>query len=167
MSPTPRLALCPGSFDPLTLGHEEIVRRALGVADRVIVAVAHQATQSKQGLFSVAERLELIRKVFDGEPRVEAAEFTGLLVDFARARGATLVVRGVRDAADLGYELRMAQMNRSLSPGLETVFLAAAPELSFVSASLVREVARLGGDVTPYLSAPVREAMAARTGAER
>ena len=160
MSEPVRLALCPGSFDPVTVGHEDIVRRALRIADRVVVAVAHQATQAKQGLFTVPERLELIRAVFADEPRVEAAEFRGLLVEFARSRGATLIVRGVRDAADLGYELRMAQMNRSLGADIETVFLASAPETAFVSASLVREIARLGGDVDPYLPAPVRQAVA-------
>ncbi|HET8657002.1 MAG TPA: pantetheine-phosphate adenylyltransferase, partial [Longimicrobiaceae bacterium] len=126
--------------------------RALCFADRVVVAIAHRATQSKRGLFSVPERLEILRAVFADEPRVEAVEFDGLLVDFADRVGATLVVRGLRGAADFEYEAQMARMNRALRPALETVFLAAAPERSFVSASLVREVASLGGDVSGFVS---------------
>jgi pantetheine-phosphate adenylyltransferase len=152
MTDSPRTALCPGSFDPVTLGHEDVIRRALGFADRVIVAIAHHATQSKRGLFSVPERLDLLRAVFADEPRVEAVEFDGLLVDFAGRIGATLVVRGLRGAADFEYEAQMARMNRALRPEIETVFLAAAPERSFVSASLVREVASLGGDVSGFVS---------------
>jgi pantetheine-phosphate adenylyltransferase len=152
MTDSSRTALCPGSFDPVTLGHEDVIRRALGFADRVVVAIAYHATQSKRGLFSVPERLELLRAVFADEPRVEAVEFEGLLVDFADRVGATLVVRGLRGAADFEYEAQMARMNRALRPGIETVFLAAAPERSFVSASLVREVASLGGDVSGFVS---------------
>ena len=155
MTDSPRVALCPGSFDPITLGHEDIVRRALRFSDRVVVAVAHRSTHAKRGLFDVAERLELIREVFADEPRVEAAEFQGLLVDFARARGAQLVVRGLRAVSDYEYEFQMAQMNRELHPGMETVFLATDADKSFVSSSLVREIASLGGDVAPFVSAPV------------
>jgi len=162
---TPRIAVCPGSFDPITVRHEDIVRRALRLADRVIVAVAHRSTQAKRGHFEVEERLELIRTVFAEEPRVEAAEFEGLLVDFARDRGATLVVRGLRGVADFEYEFQMAQMNGALHPGLETVFLATAPESSFVSATLVREIASLGGDVSRFVSAPVAARMRERGGA--
>jgi len=151
----PRIALCPGSFDPITVGHEEIVRRALHLCDRVVVAVGHRATQAKRGLFPVEERMELIREVFADEPRVEAAEFQGLLVDFARERGARLVVRGLRTVADYEYEYQMALMNRELMPELETVFLGAGPRWSFVSASLVREIASLGGDVSGFVSPPV------------
>jgi pantetheine-phosphate adenylyltransferase len=152
MTDSARTALCPGSFDPVTLGHEDVIRRALGFADRVVVAIARHATQSKRGLFSVPERLELLRAVFADEPRVEAVEFDGLLVDFADRIGATLVVRGLRGAADFEYEAQMARMNHALRPGIETVFLAAAPERSFVSASLVREISSLGGDVSGFVS---------------
>jgi pantetheine-phosphate adenylyltransferase len=155
MTDSPRIALCPGSFDPITLGHEDVIRRALGFADRVVVAIAHTATHDKRGLLSIPERLDLVREVFAGEPRVEAAEFEGLLVDFAGRTGATLVVRGLRGAPDFEYEVQMARMNRALRPTLETVFLAAAPERSFVSASLVREIALLGGDVSEFVSPAV------------
>ncbi|MBV9110489.1 MAG: pantetheine-phosphate adenylyltransferase [Gemmatimonadetes bacterium] len=150
-----RIALVPGSFDPITLGHEDIVRRALALADHVIVAVAYAAQSQKQGMFTVDERVELIRQVFAEEPRIEAASFQGLLVDFAKARGATVVVKGVRSVADFEYEMQMAMMNRRLLPSLDTVVLSPAPEQAFVSASLVRQIATLGGDVAPFVSPPV------------
>ena len=164
MSPNARIAVCAGSFDPITVGHEDIVRRALTFADRVIVAVAHRATQAKRGVFSVEERLELIRAVFAGEPRVEAAEFQGLLVDFAESRGASLVVRGLRGVTDFEYEFQMALMNRAMRPAIETVFLPTSPESSFISASLVREIASLGGDVSAFVSPVVLERLRGRAG---
>lgn len=151
----PTIAIYPGSFDPITLGHEDLVRRTLRMADRVVVAVAHTATQSKRGLFSVEERVEIIREVFDGDPRVEATAFEGLLVEFARARGARFVARGLRAVSDFEYELQMAQMNRSLWPDVETIFLAPEVDYSFLSSSLVREVASLGGDVARFVSPKV------------
>jgi pantetheine-phosphate adenylyltransferase len=157
-----RIAVYPGSFDPLTRGHEDIVRRALALADRVLVGVAHAPTQAKAGLFPVEERVEMIRETFADEPRVEAAAFQGLLVELARARGATLIVRGVRTVADFEYELQMATMNRKLSAGVETVFLAPDPAHSFVSGTLVRQIAALGGDVAPFVPAPVLRRLAAR-----
>jgi pantetheine-phosphate adenylyltransferase len=151
----PRIAICPGSFDPITLGHEEIIRRTLTFADRILVAVGHRATQAKQGLFSVEERVAMIREVFTDEPRVEAVDFTGLLVDFARERGARLTVRGLRAVSDFEYEFQMALMNRELMPELETIFLTPNVEHSFLSSSLVREVASLGGDVGRFVSPSV------------
>jgi pantetheine-phosphate adenylyltransferase len=118
----------------------------------LIVAVAHTATQKKSALFSVEDRVELIRSVFADEPRIECTSFRGLLVDFCRQKGADLVVRGLRAVSDFEYEFQMAQMNHELSPGLETVFLTPDVNYSFLSASLVREVARLGGDVSAFVS---------------
>ena len=157
-----RVALCPGSFDPITRGHEEIIRRSLAFADRVLVAVAHRPTQTKRGLFSIAERVEMIRDVFRDEPRVEAVEFSGLLVDFARARNARLVIRGLRAVSDFEYEFQMALMNRELFPELETVFLTPNVEHSFLSSSLVREIASLGGDVERFVAPPVFRRLQAR-----
>lgn len=154
---SPVVAIYPGSFDPITRGHEDIARRALGVADRLVIAVAHTATQAKNSLFEVEERLGLIREVFAGEDRVEACAFDGLLVDFARARGVRFVIRGLRAVSDFEYELQMTQMNRELWPGLETIFLAPEVDFSFLSSSLVREVARLGGDVSRFVSPAVAE----------
>jgi pantetheine-phosphate adenylyltransferase len=150
-----RIAICPGSFDPITVGHEDIIYRSLAFADRVLVAVAHTATQTKRGLFGVAERVEMIRDVFADEPRVEAVDFTGLLVDFAREQGAQLIVRGLRAVSDFEYEFQMALMNRELYPAVETVFLAPDVEHSFLSSSLVREISALGGDVSRFVSPSV------------
>ena len=150
-----RIGIYPGSFDPITHGHEDIVYRALEFVDHLIVAVAHRRTQKKEGLFAIPERVEMIREVFQGEPRIEAAEFDGLLVDYAKERGATLIVRGLRAVSDFEYEFQMAQMNQELWGEIETVFLTPEVRYSFLSASLVREVASLGGDVSPFVSAPV------------
>ncbi len=151
----PLVAVYPGSFDPITRGHEDIARRSLRFADRVIVAVAHTATQKKKALFDVDERLEMLREVFGDEPRVECVAFEGLLVDFCRARDAHFVIRGLRAVSDFEYEFQMAQMNQELWPELETLFLTPDVDYSFLSASLVREVARLGGDVGAFVSPPV------------
>ncbi len=150
-----QVSIYPGSFDPITRGHEDIVRRALAFSDRVIVAVAHTATQRKQGLFTIRERVELIRHVFREEPRVEVTEFSGLLVDFARSHGARMLVRGLRAVSDFEYEFQMALMNRQLWPELETVFLAPDVKYSYLSASLVREIASLGGDVAEFVDPAV------------
>lgn len=160
----PVVAIYPGSFDPITRGHEDIVRRALRIADRVIVAVAHTASQSKKGLFGVEERVALIRKVFEDEERITAVAFQGLLVNFAREEKARFVVRGLRAVSDFEYELQMAQMNQELWPEFETVFLTPDVDYSFLSSSLVREVAALGGDVGRFVSPPVLDAMREKLG---
>lgn len=152
-----RLAIYPGSFDPLTRGHEDIVRRALGFSERIIVAVAHRRTQPKTGLFEIAERVEIISQVFADEPRVEAADFDGLLVSYARSRDARLMIRGLRAVSDFEYEFQMALMNRQLWPDIETIFLAPDTQYSYLSASLVREIASLGGDVTDFVPPLVME----------
>lgn len=151
------VALYPGSFDPLTRGHEDIARRSLRVADRLVIAVARTSTQAKKGLFDVDERVQLIQEVFADEERIEATSFSGLLVDFAREHGAGLVIRGLRAVSDFEYELQMAQMNQDLFPGLETIFLVPEVHYSFLSSSLVREVASLGGDVSRFVSPSVLE----------
>ena len=148
---TTRTAIYPGSFDPITLGHEDIVRRALDFVDVIIVAVAHVRTQRKSGLFTIQERVDMIGEVFADEPRVEVAEFDGLLVDFARSRNAPFIVRGLRAVSDFEYEFQMALMNRELWEPLETIFLAPDARYSFLSASLVREIAALGGDVRQFV----------------
>lgn len=151
----PIVALYPGSFDPITLGHEDIARRALRVADRLIVAVAHASTHDKRGLFTVEERVRLAEAVLGDEDRIEVRSFEGLLVDFARQEGAGLVVRGLRAVSDFEYELQMAQMNQELRPEIETIFLVPEVRHSFISSSLVREVAALGGDVSAFVSPAV------------
>ena len=157
-----RIAIFPGSFDPPTRGHEDLIRRALGLADRVIVAIA--VNPAKQPLFPLDERLALLRAVAGPEPRIEITSFQGLLVDFAKKTGAGIVVRGLRAAGDFEYEMQMALMNRHLHPGLETVFLAPAARLTFVSSSLVREVAQYGGDLGELVHPAVADALRKRFG---
>ena len=155
-----RVALFAGSFDPLTRGHEDLIRRALTLADRVVVAVAINI--NKQPLFPTEERVGLIRTAFADESRVEVRTFTGLLVDFAREVGATINVRGVRSVSDFEIEMQMALMNRHLNASLETVFLAPSRDTTFISSSLVREVARFGGDMSAFVHPAVAEALTQR-----
>jgi len=158
----PRVAIYPGSFDPLTLGHEDIARRSLKFVDKLLVSVAHHPTQSKDRLFSMEERVEMIEECFADEPRIEAAEFSGLLVQHCQKVDARIVVRGLRAVSDFEYEFQMALMNRELLPDLEMVFMTPAGEFTFLSASLVREIASLGGDVSRFVSAPVLRRLKAR-----
>lgn len=157
-----RIALYPGSFDPVTRGHEDIVWRSLTFVDRVVVAVA--GNSSKQPLFSGAERVELLRQVFKDEAKVAVEQFDGLLVDFARQTGASLVVRGLRAVSDFEYEFQMALMNRQMHSDLETLFLTPAVHLTFLSSSLVREVAQLGGDVSEFVHPVVDRALRSKLG---
>jgi pantetheine-phosphate adenylyltransferase len=157
-----RIALYPGSFDPVTRGHEDLVRRSLALADRLIVAVAVNATKSP--LFSVAERTALLRETLAGESRVEVRSFEGLLAEFAREVGANMVLRGLRAVSDFEYEFQMALMNRQLNKQLETVFLVPDLNLTFLSSSLVREIARFGGDVGPFVHPAVAKALRGKFG---
>ena len=157
MPPRHTDAIYPGSFDPITKGHEDIVRRTLDFCERVIVADGHRATQAKQGLFEIDERVAMIEAVFEDEERVEVAAFSGLLVDFAAAQDVHLIVRGLRAVSDFEYEFQMALMNRDLNPDIETLFLAPDANYSYLSASLVREIASLGGDVSEFVSPVVKD----------
>jgi pantetheine-phosphate adenylyltransferase len=157
MNGNPRIAIYPGSFDPLTLGHDDIIRRALKLADGVLIAVAERTTQAKDPVFELEDRVEIISEVYADEPSVEVVQFSGLLVDFARARGARLIVRGLRAVSDFEYEFQMALMNRSLWPEIEVIFMAPATNYTFLSSSLVREVASLGGDVSAFVPPIVLE----------
>ncbi len=157
-----RIAVYPGSFDPPTRGHEDLVRRARGLADHLIVAVA--VNTSKQPLFSPEERVEMLRAILGPDDRVTVEAFPGLLATFLRMRGASVIVRGLRAAGDFEYELQMAMMNRELAPEAETIFLPPAFDLSWVSASLVREAARFGGDVSRVVHPVVATALARRFG---
>ncbi|MBA3444310.1 MAG: pantetheine-phosphate adenylyltransferase [Gemmatimonadales bacterium] len=155
-----RIAVYPGSFDPPTKGHEDLVRRSLALADQLIVAVA--VNVGKQPLFSVEERLEMLRTAAGDDPRISFQRFDGLLAEFAKTVGATIIVRGLRAVSDFEYEFQMALMNRQLHPSLETVFLVPAVDLTYLSSSLVREVARFGGDVRPMVHPMVAAALAQR-----
>jgi pantetheine-phosphate adenylyltransferase len=153
-----RIAIYAGSFDPVTLGHVDLIRRSLAFVDRLVVAVANNA--AKQPVFSVEERIGFIRNAVDADGRVDVRHFPGLLVDFARDVGANLFIRGLRAVSDFEYEYQMALMNRHLSPNVETVFMVPSLETTYISASLVREVARFGGDlqglVTPTVAAALQ-----------
>jgi pantetheine-phosphate adenylyltransferase len=140
------LALFPGSFDPVTNGHLDIVERGLAVFDRVRLAIL--LNPEKQPLFSVAERVALIREAYRTNPRVEVDTFSGLLVDYARRAGASVIIRGLRAISDFEYEFQMALMNRRLDPRIETVFMMPAESYSYVSSRLVKEVFQLGGRVS-------------------
>ena len=161
-TPHPIVAVYPGSFDPVTLGHEDIVRRTLRFCDRLIIAVAETPTHSKKALFTVDERVGIMREVFAGESRVECVSFSGLLVEFAKDVGARFIIRGLRAVSDFEYEFQMAQMNRELWQDQETLFLTPDVNYSFLSASLVREVAALGGDVSRFVSPTVLERLTGR-----
>lgn len=157
-----RIALYPGTFDPVTNGHEDLVDRGLRFADRVIVAVA--VNLAKKPLFSLEERVGLLRAVLGKDDRVAVKPFDGLLAEFAREQKATIVIRGLRAVSDFDYEQQMALMNRQLYPELETVFLVPAVHLTYLSSSLVREVARLGGDIGPFVDPVVETALQAKFG---
>jgi pantetheine-phosphate adenylyltransferase len=155
-----RIAVYPGSFDPPTRGHEDLVRRSLALADRLIVAVAVNVL--KQPLFTVDERLDMLRTAVGDDSRVSFQAFDGLLAEFAKKVGATIIVRGLRAVSDFEYEFQMALMNRQLHPSLETVFLVPAVDLTYLSSSLVREVAKFGGDVGPMVHPAVASALSRR-----
>ena len=143
--PDGRTALYPGSFDPVTNGHVDVAERAARLFDHVIVAVAQN--NAKTPLFTVEERCAFLRQALVGFPNVRVTAFDGLLVDFARAQGASVIIKGLRALTDFEYEFQMALMNRRLAPDVETVFLMTDAEKAFLSSSLVKEVARLGGDI--------------------
>lgn len=145
----------PGTFDPITRGHEDIVRRASMLFDQVIVGVAQSA--GKSPIFGMEERVELARKVLAPFPNVTVIGFDGLLMNFLRAQNARLILRGLRAVSDFEYEFQMAGMNRKLYPDVETIFLTPADEYMFISATMVREIARLGGDVSKFVQPVVDE----------
>jgi pantetheine-phosphate adenylyltransferase len=151
-----RIAVYPGSFDPITRGHEDLVRRSLEFVDQLIVAVA--VNVAKQPLFSLDERVALIKQAVT-DTRVQVRSFEGLLAEFAKQVGAAVIVRGLRAVSDFEYEFQMALMNRNLAPGIETVFLVPAFDLTYLSSSLVREVARFGGDVSQLVHPAVQQAL--------
>lgn len=151
-----RVGLYAGSFDPVTRGHEDVIRRALAIVDRLVVAVAVNA--SKTPIFTSAERTRLIREAVDDQ-RVEVREFGGLLVDLAREVSATVLVRGVRGVTDFDYEAQMARMNRQLAPGVETIILIPSADVAHVSSTFVRDVARFGGDLTGAVRPSVARAL--------
>jgi pantetheine-phosphate adenylyltransferase len=153
-----RRAIYPGSFDPVTNGHFDVVERARKLFDEVIVAVAHN--DEKQALFSLDQRLDLLRQTIGKIDNIRVAQFEGLLVDFARAEKAHAVIRGLRAVSDFEFEFQMALMNRKLESDLETIFLMPKEEYTYLSSRLVKEIARLGGDVSKFVPPIVAKALA-------
>jgi len=152
-----RTAVYAGSFDPITRGHEDLIRRSLAFVDHIVVAVATNV--SKQPLFTLEERVAFVRAAVGDDPRIDVRQFDGLLVDFARGIGANLIIRGLRAVADFEYEFQMALMNRHLAPALETVFMVPSLDTTYISSSLVREVARFHGDVSGLVHPVIAEAL--------
>lgn len=155
------IAVYPGTFDPVTRGHEDIVRRATQLFDRVIVAVA-AGHHKKNAMFTLTERLDMVREASKAYPQVEVQSYAGLLRDFVVAHGAKAVVRGVRAVTDFDYEFQLAGMNRSLMPDVETLFMMPSDKYQFVSSTYVREIALLGGEVDKFVSATVLERLMAK-----
>jgi pantetheine-phosphate adenylyltransferase len=153
--PVPRVAVFPGSFDPITNGHVDIIERGTRLFDRIVVAVL--VNETKTPLFTPAERVAMIRAVFADHPAVEVETFDGLLVDYARGRGANAIVKGLRAVADFEYESQMALMNRRLAGDVDTVFLMPAERFAYTSSRLIKEVVRLGGDVHGLVPALVED----------
>ncbi len=153
-----RMAIYPGSFDPLTNGHLDIIQRASKIFDRVVVAVAKN--ESKSSLFSISQRQELVTRCVGHLPNVEVDTFTGLLVNYAERHGTDVIIRGLRAVSDFEFEFQMALMNRKLNEHVETIFMMPKDTYTFLSSGLVKEIARLGGDVGAFVPVPVREALA-------
>jgi pantetheine-phosphate adenylyltransferase len=151
------IALYPGSFDPITFGHLDVMERAAKLFDKLIIAVAHN--EEKRPLFTAVERTAMIRESIASHNNVEIVSFDGLLVDFAKKSGATAVVRGLRAVTDFEYEFQMALMNKILSPELETVFLASREAYTYLSSRVIKEVAKLGGDVSKFVPPAVAAAL--------
>ncbi len=159
-----RIAVYPGTFDPITLGHEDIVRRAADLFDEVIVAVA--GSTNKKTLFNLDERVVLAKSVFEHADNIKVVGFSGLLMQFVQDQGAKMVIRGLRAASDFEYEFQLAGMNRKLYPQFETLFLTPSEQFMFISSSLVREVAVLGGNVHAFVSSTVDDAIIAKLGSK-
>jgi pantetheine-phosphate adenylyltransferase len=144
-----KIAVFPGSFDPVTIGHESIVRRALPLFDELIIAIG--VNSNKKYFFPIEKRLEWLKQVFAAEPRIHVTSFTGLTVDYCRENKADYVLRGIRTAADFEFEKAIAQMNKALAPAIETVFILPVAELSAINSTIIRDIIRNGGDASPFV----------------
>jgi pantetheine-phosphate adenylyltransferase len=157
MAPDNRIAVCPGSYDPLTLGHLDVITRAAGMFDALIVAVVNASVRKNKSLFSAEERIGFIERATAHLDNVSVEPFSTLVVDFARDRGAMAIVKGLRAISDFEYELEMNQLNRNLAPDVESIYLMASPQYSFLSSSGVKEIATFGGDVSDLVPEEVAQ----------
>jgi len=153
-------ALYPGTFDPVTLGHIDLIERALHLFDEVTVAIA--TSESKIPLFTLEERIEHIQTIFEGNKRIKVIGFTGLVVDLAKEEESNILIRGLRAVSDFEYELQLANMNRAMSPDLESIFLTPKAKFSFLSSTLVREIASMGGEISSFVDPIIEEALKKR-----
>ena len=154
------VAIYPGTFDPVTCGHTDICHRALNMFDKVVIGVADNP--QKKPFFSLQERIDMLETVFREQHRISVRPFSGLLIDFASECDSTIIIRGLRAISDFEFEVQLAGMNRSLAPGIETVFLTAAEKYAFVSSSLVREIARLNGDVSEFIHPEIHKRLTSK-----
>lgn len=152
-----KTVLYPGTFDPITKGHMDLVNRACRLFDKVVIAIAH--SPAKKPLFSLNERVDMVRMIFADNPQVEVLGFRGLLANFAKENNAIAVLRGIRAVSDFEFEFQLANMNRHLDPDLESIFLTPSEKYSYISSSLVREVASLGGDISAFVDERVEQAL--------
>jgi pantetheine-phosphate adenylyltransferase len=157
MAPDPRIAVCPGSYDPVTHGHIDVITRAAEMFDELIVAVVNASMRKSQALFSAEDRIDFIERATAHLGNVRVEPFSNLVVEFARDRGAKAIVKGLRAISDFEYELEMNQLNRQLAPDVESVYLMASPQYSFLSSSGVKEIATFGGDVSDLVPEPVAQ----------
>jgi len=164
-NPHPRIAIYPGSFDPLTNGHVDIIERGSRIFDQIIVAILGNV--EKTPLFSESERIAILQHVFAGRPNVKVETFSGLLVDYAQLKQASVIVRGLRAVSDFEYEFQMALMNRHLAPGIETVFMMPAEQYTYISSRLIKEVFTLGGEITGLVPPIVEEKLRAKQAAKK
>ena len=153
-------ALYPGTFDPVTLGHIDLIERALHLFDEVTVAIA--TSESKTPLFTLEERIDHIETIFEGNTRIKVIGFTGLVVDLAKEEESNILIRGLRAVSDFEYELQLANMNRAMSPNLESIFLTPKAKFSFLSSTLVREIASMGGEISSFVDPIIEEALKKR-----
>ena len=164
MAHTNRIALCPGTFDPVTFGHLDVINRASGMFDDVLVAVVNLPWRKGATLFSAEERVAFLRNATSTLPNISVEPFSTLLVDFARERGATAIVKGLRAISDFEYELEMNQLNRRQAPDIESIYLMASPKYSFISSSGVKELATFGGEIDDLVTEEVARALKERLG---
>ena len=155
-----RICIYPGTFDPVTMGHMDVIQRTAGLFDKVIIGIAED--NYKNVLFSTQERLEMLKEVTSSVPKVEVECFSGLLMDYCREKQATAVIRGLRAISDFEYEMQLAAMNKNLNPEVETVFLMTGQKYSFISSSIIKDVAKLGGDISGMVPRSVEEKIRAK-----
>jgi pantetheine-phosphate adenylyltransferase len=164
MPPTNRIALCPGTFDPVTFGHLDVINRASGMFDEVVVSVVNLPWRKGATLFSAEERVAFLRNATNSLPNISVETFSTLLVDFARERGAMAIIKGLRAISDFEYELEMNQLNRRQAPEIESIYLMASPKYSFISSSGVKELATFGGEIDDLVTEEVARALKERLG---